>query len=277
MIKSNLRYPGGKSRLMKYIDPYFPSKIDRYLEIFVGGGSVLLHVIQKYNPSEIIANDIDSELINYYRVVQNEEVNKQLIELILEQKGNHSDESFSAVFNALRDNDFYSPLYRAMKYFVINKNGFNGLRRSTFSKQAFERNFKDSNIKRLKAIGNVITRVNFQNVDFRKIDLNNIKGFFIYLDPPYHDNSAEGLYGKDGKYHSEFDHETFVEFVKILAENNKVMVSYDNCEWVREKFKDFNQYTFDVAYSMTNHNNTKKAKIGKEIIITNYDTEKTLF
>ena len=48
-IKSNLRWAGGKSKMIKILDNFFPKKIDKYLETFIGGGSVLLHIIQTFS------------------------------------------------------------------------------------------------------------------------------------------------------------------------------------------------------------------------------------
>ena len=67
--KTNLRWAGGKSKMTKILDNFFPKEVDKYLETFTGGGSVLLHIIQRYNPQIIFANDIDSKLINYYNNV----------------------------------------------------------------------------------------------------------------------------------------------------------------------------------------------------------------
>jgi DNA adenine methylase len=72
MVKTNLRWAGGKSKMMKILDRFLPKEVDKYLETFTGGGSVLLYIMQKYNPQVAYANDIDSKLINYYESVKNE-------------------------------------------------------------------------------------------------------------------------------------------------------------------------------------------------------------
>ena len=47
MIKSPLRYPGGKSRAVKFIAPLIP-EFDEYREPFIGGGSVFIYLKQLY-------------------------------------------------------------------------------------------------------------------------------------------------------------------------------------------------------------------------------------
>ena len=54
------------------------------------------------------------------------------------------------------------------------------------------------------------------------------------------------------------------------------MISYDDSEYIRELYKDFNTYSFDFTYTMTNVG-SKKCKIGKELVITNYDKPHQLF
>ena len=65
-IKTNLRWPGGKSKMTKILDNFLPKEVNKYLEVFTGGGSVLLHIIQKFHPETAYANDIDKNLIGYY-------------------------------------------------------------------------------------------------------------------------------------------------------------------------------------------------------------------
>lgn len=47
MIKSPLRYPGGKSRAIAQILPLLPERIAEFREPFVGGGSVFLAAQQQ--------------------------------------------------------------------------------------------------------------------------------------------------------------------------------------------------------------------------------------
>jgi DNA adenine methylase len=46
MIKSPLRYPGGKSKAIDQIAEYIPDSFSEYREPFVGGGSVFIYLKQ---------------------------------------------------------------------------------------------------------------------------------------------------------------------------------------------------------------------------------------
>ena len=66
-----LRYPGGKTKAIKFIKPFW-QKIphSEYREPFVGGGSVFIaKPAVKFN----WINDIDKEVIAFYKVIANEE------------------------------------------------------------------------------------------------------------------------------------------------------------------------------------------------------------
>lgn len=260
-IKSNLRWPGGKSKMTKILDKFLPKEVDKYLETFVGGGSVLLYIIQKYNPQVIYANDIDENLINYYNNVKNNP--QSVIDECLEIKNKYNKDSFTDEFYKLNRE-------KASHFFISNKTSFSGLNKN-YSSQAYDRNFSIRCINKIKDISTILKTTNFLNTDF--INLNNfiedISGYFIYLDPPYFGNKDKGLYGKDGKLHKNFNHLDLFEWVKKYSLNNKIMISYDDSPYIRELYKDFNIYSFDFVYSMTNTGGNL-CKEGKEIVITNY-------
>lgn len=263
-IKTNLRWPGGKSKMTKILDNFFPKEIDKYLEVFTGGGSVLLHIIQKYNPEIVYANDIDTNLIGYYESVQSE---PQIVtEECLWIKDNFTAETFANEFPNLNRE-------LASHFFTLNKTSFSGLGKN-YSAQAYDRNFSLRCINKIKDVSEVVQNTKFVNSDFGDLDntIGDIKDFFIYLDPPYYGNKDKGLYGKKGELHKGFDHLKLFEWVDKHSKNNKVMLSYDDSPYIRELYKDYNIYSFDFIYSMTNTGGNL-CKTGKEIVITNYNIE----
>ena len=261
IVKSNLRWAGGKSKMIKILDKFMPIEVNKYLEVFTGGGSVLLHIIQKYKPYKIIANDIDINLINYYRGVK--ENPDEIIDECLKIKNAYNSDEFKDVFLKIEANT-------PTNFFIKNKTSFSGLN-GNYSKLAYDKNFSVNCINKIKDVSSVIQQVDFINEDFVDIDLD-LSGYFIYLDPPYYSNKEKGLYGDKGKLHKDFCHEALFEFVEHYGKDNKIMISYDDCEYIRNLYKDYNIYDFDFVYSMTNVGGNK-CKIGKEIVITNYDVE----
>ncbi|MDR2594378.1 MAG: Dam family site-specific DNA-(adenine-N6)-methyltransferase [Fibromonadaceae bacterium] len=62
MVRSPLFYVGDKYKIINEIKYYFPKNIDRFIEPFVGGGSVYLNV----NAKEYLLNDIDNYVIGLH-------------------------------------------------------------------------------------------------------------------------------------------------------------------------------------------------------------------
>jgi len=247
--------------MTKILDKFFPETVDKYLEVFTGGASVLLYIIQKYNPSVIYANDIDEKLINFYNNVKNNP--SDLINECLSYKHKYDSETFRDGFKLLNRD-------KASDFFVANKTSFSGLNHN-YSKLAYDKNFTINSINQINNISGVINNVNFLNLDFIDIDqsVSDIKDYFIYLDPPYYSNKNTGLYGDKGKLHKDFDHMGLFKWVEAHSKDNKIMLSYDDCPYIRELYKDYYFYNFDFVYSMTNTGGND-CKEGKEIVITNY-------
>ena len=80
------------------------------------------------------------------------------------------------------------------------------------------------------------------------------------------------VYMVKGKLHKEFDHIKLFEWVKKHSSSNKIMISYDDSPYIRELYKDYNIYSFDFVYSMTNTGG-HLCKSGQEIVITNYKVD----
>ncbi len=267
-IKSNLRWPGGKSRMMRLLEPYIPGKISKYVEVFVGGGSALLYMLQSRNITTVYANDIDENLINYYNAVKHDPVG--LISEIMTIKKTYTAETFTDIYKTI---DATTP----WGFFISNKTSFSGIGNS-YSSRTYESNFSYSAIKNIYLISKLIKNVGFLNLNFVDIDseIQDFTDFFIYLDPPYFGNRDVGLYGKHGILHKGFNHRALFDWVNAHAEHNKIMISYDDSEYIRALYEGFNIYSFDFTYTMTNVGNNK-CKIGKEIIITNYAKPYQLF
>jgi DNA adenine methylase len=74
--KPIIKWVGGKTQIIDKVMDLFPNAIYNYHELFLGGGSVLLALLQKIKDKKIIVNgsinayDINETLINLYKNIQ---------------------------------------------------------------------------------------------------------------------------------------------------------------------------------------------------------------
>lgn len=66
-----IKWPGGKESELVHIIKNLPSHFDRFFDPFVGGGSVFMGI----NAHQYIVNDLSSELIDFYKCIQNVDIN----------------------------------------------------------------------------------------------------------------------------------------------------------------------------------------------------------
>ena len=93
-----------------------------------------------------------------------------------------------------------------------------------------------------------------QQADYRDV-IPNHKKDLLYLDPPYYleqdaDNKMfKGIYPMRNipVHHDSFDHEKLRDL--LHSHKGKFILSYNDCEWVRENYKDFKIKKPEWAYS----------------------------
>ena len=64
-LKTPLRYPGGKSKAIKTLSPWFPQTISEYREPFIGGGSIAIEVTISNPDIPVWINDLYVHLYNF--------------------------------------------------------------------------------------------------------------------------------------------------------------------------------------------------------------------
>jgi DNA adenine methylase len=180
--KPILKWAGGKSGPLKQLVKRFPSRFNRYIEPFVGGGAVFFALV---DPMEAVLGDSNLELTDLYEIVR-DDVDALMAEL--DQLAAQYSEEF---YYELRKNVPDSKLARAARTLFLNKTGFNGLFRLN-SKGLFNVPFgKRPVCPALYDKGNMIEvarrlrPVKLLNTDFEAVIAEAGPGDFLYCDPPY--------------------------------------------------------------------------------------------
>ncbi|MGM3307347.1 DNA adenine methylase [Anabaena sp. WFMT] len=268
MIKSPLRYPGGKSRAIKQISEYLPESFSEFREPFVGGGSVFIYLKQKYPQLKIWINDLNKELFLFWHLAQSDL--SKLVAEIRYVKEKYQDGKLLFLDLTTVDVDSLSNLERAVRFFVLNRITFSGTVESGgFSMEAFYTRFTDSSIDRLEKLADILTAdIKITNLDYSQLLNAEVKDVFIFLDPPYFKAENSKLYGKKGSLHTGFNHERFADDLKSCP--HRWLITYDDSPPIRDNFQWANIYEWELQYGMNNYKQSGAAK-GKELFISNYE------
>jgi DNA adenine methylase len=179
-----------------------------------------------------------------------------------------SKEQFTSYRDTIMDlND--DVLQQSVQYFIINRCSFSGSTLSGgFSEESSVKRFTPSSINRIESLD--FANIEIYNKDFQDF-INSLTSpgigtttttttgkTLLFLDPPYYLESKSKLYGNNGDMHEKFDHKLLFD---VLHTKKKWVVTYNNCEYIRNLYKDYIILDVNWSYGM----NTSKES--SEIII----------
>jgi DNA adenine methylase len=267
--KTPIRYAGGKTRAIKHIAPYFPKDLKNVVSPFMGGGSLEVYLINL--GINVQGYDIFKPLVTFWDVMINQ--NKEFVSFL--KTIEPTDEKYKEVKELLMKweytqdmlkgwkTDFYvredvvklSPVEIA-SYYYFNHNtsygpGYLGWPSSVYlTDKKWSKMIDD--ISNFNGTHLSVSEGSFDNV------IPNHPNEFLYLDPPY-------FMGKDSDnkmhaaiypmknipvHHEGFNHGLLRDL--LHSHKGKFIMSYNNCETIREYYKDFRLEYPSWNYSMGN-------------------------
>ena len=294
IVKPFVKWAGGKSSLITQITKYFPlelknNQIEKYVEPFVGGGAVLIDILQKYDIKQAYAFDINKDLINCYNVI------KYKVEDLI-QKLEKKEKEFLALCIDERQKYFYDirtkynsyflnaelDAERASEFIFLNRTCFNGLYRVNKSGKfnvPFGK-YKNSTIcdsRNLRNLSILFKNTIFKYGDYKESESLIDENTFVYFDPPYRPLSVTSGFTSYTKedFNDENQKELAKYYNKLNVTNAKLMLSNSN-----PKNTDENDDFFENIYNgfninevsakrMINSNAKGRGEIS-ELLITNY-------
>lgn len=294
-IRPFIKWAGGKGSLISQLKNFYPfelenEKINKYVEPFVGGGAVLINILQKYDVKEAYAFDINIDLINCYNVIKTN-VEELIKELELKEKAFLvlADEERQKYFydvrkeyNSYRISEEELSIKRTAEFIFLNRTCFNGLYRvnknGEFNVPCGK--YKNPTIcdsKNLRNLSFLIRNVEFQYGDYKKSEKYIDSNTFVYFDPPYRPLSITSGFTSYTKedFNDENQKELANYFKELDGKNAKLMLSNSNPKntnkednFFEEIYKGFNINEIS-AKRMINANVKGRGEIS-ELLITNY-------
>ena len=284
---SPIRYAGGKSHAVGHLVERMPDDVDTIVSLFAGGMSFEL-LCNKMMDMHIVANDINSYLIAFWNTMQDRDKRLALIERLEDQI--HPDKMLNVTsFKNLvsyRNEEMQGMRninedYKAFMFCIINNYAFGPIwDRPNPSPVLFEkRKYTILNkIKKFELDDSIVfhneTYCDFLNdVAIHNYIKNN--SVLVYADPPYYvspekssnnkdDGIGAGLYGYQ---HEEFNHDELKAHLNVLDKLGvKWMLSYNDCTYINDLYKNYNIKKIYFNYSMHSTINKKSS----ELLITNY-------
>ena len=268
-MRTPIRYAGGKSRAYDFISSYIPfwPRPKKIISPFMGGGSLEVKWAHEMG-IQVEAFDVFDVLTNYWQHQIHHP--KRLYDILkgLEPTKEQYDEikdillHWDKVQNMFKDwkTDYYDRKSESLDdelgaaYYWFNHNlsygpMFLGWFSSIYLKKE---SLYENSIERVRDFN--CPNLSVKQSSFDKV-IPNYKKDFIYADPPYYMEKSEdnkmfkAIYPNSNfaLHHIHFDHELLRD--QLHSHEGKFLLSYNDCDWVRENYKDFKFKTPEWAYS----------------------------
>lgn len=275
--KPLIKWVGGKHKLLHHLLTKFPTTINNYHELFLGGGSVLLGILSAQENKKITikgklyAYDSNPVLIAFYNTVKTDWKNllhKINIIKALETNDNYTKEEYYYKLREEYNKNNELDLIKIAQFVYLNKTCFRGIFRLNKS-GGFNvpyGNYKKTGIadpKEYEKVSNLIQNVEFICSDFEDVDIRSKKDF-VYMDPPYVPEKKDSFVAYDKVGFTEEKHNAL--FDKCVKMKCKWVMSNSNTEPVREKLKKFNIVEIDARRAINSKNPAAKTK---EVVVYN--------
>ena len=293
--KPFIKWVGGKGQLLSEINKLYPvelgKNINKYAEIFLGGGAVLFDILSKYKLDEVYISDKNLELINTYKSIRDnidilikslKEMEEEYISLDDENRKIYYYEKRQK-YNKLKINIEENNIEKASLFIFLNKTCFNGLYRVN-KKGEFNvpmgayKNPKICDKENLKNVSKALKNVKIIYADYRESKDFIDEKTFVYIDPPYRPlNITSSFTSYTENDFSDKEQIELAEYIDLLNKKGaKIVISNSDPKnnntddnFFDELYKNYNINRVK-ATRMLNSNASLRGAIN-ELLITNYE------
>ncbi len=251
--KSPLAYIGGKSRLAKTIIPMIPEH-RTYCEVFSGAAWIFF---QKPPSKTEVLNDLDSDLVSFYRCVQN-----HLEEFLKQFKWLLSSREYFEDWKTQVEGPGLTDIQRAARYYYIQRLCYGGRVRGRTYGMNKDRPPRINLLRLEEEMSEVHLRlasVHIENLPaLELLQRYDSPDTFFFCDPPYH---------KKPFYAHNLTLQDYEELASTLATiQGKMLLTINDHPDMREVFRDFSIKPVTLQYSVAQG----PRPTGNELIVKNY-------
>ena len=293
--KPFIKWVGGKGQLLPEINKLYPielgKSINKYAEIFIGGGAVLFDILSKYKLDEVYISDKNLELINTYKSIRdNVDILIKFLKKMEEDYIPLDDESRKVYYyekrqeyNNLKIDIEENNIEKASLFIFLNKTCFNGLYRVN-KKGEFNvpmgayKNPKICDKENLKNVAMALKNVKIIYADYRESESFIDEKTFVYIDPPYRPlNTSSSFTSYTENDFSDKEQIELAEYIDLLNKK-KAKIVMSNSD---PKNNNIDDNFFDELYKNYNINRVKATRMLNsnaslrgainELLITNYE------
>lgn len=232
-MKPLFMWAGGKTKMMKHYASLMPSKVEKYVEPFFGGGAMLIKVMKEYSPNHVRINDINADIMGIYTAIRDDHLN------FINFMDSHSnkylplskDDRKKLFYDIRQENAFdhqkWSPTEQAAVLYFLMKTAFNGIwqinknTNNRFGTPSGLLNQRDvvydrDNVKAWNQMMNA-TECMITSNDWSVIPT----GDFTFMDPPYRDSFAD--------YNESFPDSELLKLIDTLRSNKTTWICNREC------------------------------------------------
>lgn len=271
--KPVLKWAGGKQQLISELLSNMPSKYNRYIEPFFGGGALFFAV----EPMDAIIADSNPDLINFYKTLASDV--DSLIKAVKEHK--NDEETFYKIRSI--NPSTLSKVEQAARILYLNRTCFNGLYRVN-RKGEFNvpyGHYKNPTIcdeQLLRATSNALKKATILLGDYKNVLQENAQpGDFIFLDPPYLPISKYSDFKRYTKeqFYEEDQIDLANEINRLHELGCHVIMTNSNHELIHELYKG-DQFKTTVHKTRRNISRNPATRTGEDLLVK-IEPKKTLF
>ncbi len=268
--KPFIKWAGGKQSLCRRLIDHFPHTIDRFIEPFIGGGSIFFSLLHKRS----ILGDANGWLIDTYVAVR---ADWKEVAKILDTLPN-TKEDFLRIRKVLPDT--LGLFDRAAHFIYLNKTCFRGLfrvnRRNQFNVPYGEYDRRYYDPENLAAVSSALQNVEIRKGDF-ELCLHDVSNKdFVYFDPPYYKLGGHSDFNRYTPFKfREHDHIRLASVCRELDERGiRWAVSNSNTPFVKSLYAGYGMRQLTNRREI---NLNSKARSIVELLIVNYRESRDLF